>query len=467
MGNASEFELKRLYDAAIAFKDLKPWMWMYASQVIVVKDKETGIEGFCSVMGMMGEHFSLSVYLGQEGYDSYRYLYDKTNLCYLDHVFLKGEVRRHCISVSFESLEGVTEVDIAQAKALGYDFNGANQWPRFRYHEPGLYSWYIEEDWQCQFLTEALRQVMIMARLHRRKSIDIPDISDDKYYLRYVEDNNWKTKIIEAAPYKDGKQVKSVSFENKFLAYKLKKLPRFAITLQAIQFYMPNPVILEEGMQPFYMLITAIVDSEEGQLFFLDIQEDRVINENGVLNALGNQLLQIGVRPNLIQAEDEELFALLKDFCKEIEVELELEDEVESAHEFAQYLYDEVGVKTESVLEEENDGDIKRLTHFTDQVYELLSEQGSLDELAIGARHYYKEVIETFVLAMYTLKNQLPTEWTPSEVKHVCLTVLPKQLSTEALKEAKVILNHFINILGEDDVLKGYKMVLLVINNCI
>ena len=95
MGIATNFELHRLYEAAIAFKKLQPWKWMYASQVFIVHDNEREIDGFCSIMGMMGEYFSLSVYLGESGYQSYRYLYDKASLAYMDHIFMKAEVKKN------------------------------------------------------------------------------------------------------------------------------------------------------------------------------------------------------------------------------------------------------------------------------------------------------------------------------------------------------------------------------------
>ena len=84
---------------------------MYASQVVIIHDDERDIDGFCSIMGMMGEHFSLSVYLGPSGYQSYRYLYDKASLAYMDHVFMKSEVKRNCLTVSFENSENMTDVD--------------------------------------------------------------------------------------------------------------------------------------------------------------------------------------------------------------------------------------------------------------------------------------------------------------------------------------------------------------------
>ena len=96
MGIATNVELHKLYEAAIAFRKLQPWKWMYASQVFIVHDDERDIDGFCSIMGMMGEHFSLSVYLGESGYQSYRYLYDKDSLAYIDHIFMKAEVKKNC-----------------------------------------------------------------------------------------------------------------------------------------------------------------------------------------------------------------------------------------------------------------------------------------------------------------------------------------------------------------------------------
>ena len=178
MGIATNVELHKLYEAAIAFRKLQPWKWMYASQVFIIHDDERDIDGFCSIMGMMGEHFSLSVYLGEAGYQSYRYLYDKASLAYMDHIFMKAEVKKNCLTVSFENPEALTEHDDEQAMFLGYQFKGKNECPRFRYHHPGIYSWYLTDGWQCRFLTKALEQAMIVARLELTKDLKVPEIYD-------------------------------------------------------------------------------------------------------------------------------------------------------------------------------------------------------------------------------------------------------------------------------------------------
>jgi hypothetical protein len=56
-----------LYEAAARVKEMKPWEWMMEDQVFSVRDPETEEIGFVSVMGMLGEHYGVSLYLGSEG----------------------------------------------------------------------------------------------------------------------------------------------------------------------------------------------------------------------------------------------------------------------------------------------------------------------------------------------------------------------------------------------------------------
>ena len=341
MGIATNVELHKLYEAAIAFRKLQPWKWMYASQVFIVHDDERDIDGFCSIMGMMGEHFSLSVYLGESGYQSYRYLYDKASLAYMDHIFMKAEVKKNCLTVSFEDPESLTEHDDEQAMFLGYQFKGKNECPRFRYHHPGIYSWYLTDGWQCRFLTKALEQAMIVARLELTQDLQVPEIYDNKYYLRgYTEEEGWTGTFVDANLYRKAPKLKKTIFQNDLLAYRLKKLPKLLITLEAIQFYLPNPVVEVESGQPFFMLVTALVDSEEGQLFYLDIQETAALYLSDTVSELAKQFIDLQIRPCEIVAEDEDAYALLEDFCKQIDVKLSIGHHTACAHEFAEYIYD-------------------------------------------------------------------------------------------------------------------------------
>ena len=58
---------QRLYAAAAEVKALAPWQWMHEGDLFAVEDPASGRIGFVSIMGAVGEHFAVAVYLGGEG----------------------------------------------------------------------------------------------------------------------------------------------------------------------------------------------------------------------------------------------------------------------------------------------------------------------------------------------------------------------------------------------------------------
>jgi hypothetical protein len=53
-----------LYAVTDRVKAAAPREWMTEGDVFGVQDPDTGELGFVSVMGMLGEHYAVSVYLG-------------------------------------------------------------------------------------------------------------------------------------------------------------------------------------------------------------------------------------------------------------------------------------------------------------------------------------------------------------------------------------------------------------------
>ena len=57
---------RELYRAARRIKELAPWDWMEEVDVFGIEFPGINEIGFVSVMGMLGEHISVSVYLGKD-----------------------------------------------------------------------------------------------------------------------------------------------------------------------------------------------------------------------------------------------------------------------------------------------------------------------------------------------------------------------------------------------------------------
>jgi hypothetical protein len=60
-------EWRGLYESAVRIKEISPWEWMTETDVFGVRSPESGELGFVSVMGLLGEHYAVSLYLGSEG----------------------------------------------------------------------------------------------------------------------------------------------------------------------------------------------------------------------------------------------------------------------------------------------------------------------------------------------------------------------------------------------------------------
>lgn len=60
-------EWRRLYEAAVCFRDSHPWEWMTETDVFGIQSPATGEIYYASIMGMRGEHRALALYQGSKG----------------------------------------------------------------------------------------------------------------------------------------------------------------------------------------------------------------------------------------------------------------------------------------------------------------------------------------------------------------------------------------------------------------
>jgi hypothetical protein len=260
---------ENLFQAAIDFRDLKPWEWMYDADIFGVEDPETGEIGWCSVMGAGGQVYSLTVYPGEEGFytfDRLASLDDET----LETDYIAAGIEMKILQVEFTGREEITDVDRAAFKALGLKFRGDGNWVQIREMQPGYMPWYLSDD-QAVFLTHCLRQAIEVALRFQEDEDIIADHSGDplvrtpdktaggiRWSDRYQPEPEWSPPPRKADP---------------FLLNRAKKELKVTPTTSCFALdYIPGGFNAEgDEERPFFSKIAIWMDYESGMILGTDL----------------------------------------------------------------------------------------------------------------------------------------------------------------------------------------------------
>jgi hypothetical protein len=251
-------EWQDLYHISEKVKDLKPWEWMEEVDLFGVQDPESNQIGYTSVMGRMGEHFGVFIYLGVEGLYGFWGFQEQHS---------EGDPMRifeipH-LQVSFENREMLTEVDRKVIKKLGLKFRGKNEWPQFRSVKPGHLPWYLEA-WEARFMTHVLTQLLDVAERMKADSALLDPKSDTEYLVRVGQQREdgyvWKDQIMLIPPPEP--EVIRIPMDVKLLN-KLSNTPPSHVVLEVDFFMVPTPV--QDGKtRPYFPYMLLVVDQASG-----------------------------------------------------------------------------------------------------------------------------------------------------------------------------------------------------------
>jgi hypothetical protein len=257
-------EWQALYQAAVAFRDLAPWDWMYDSDMFGVQDPVSGEIGYCCVMGNLGEHFALGVYLGSEGLAGYRKiasgeLYPPDTTALLHY--------QKCLMASFEDRELLDRQDLSVIKAVGLKFRGRGAWPLFRSYLPDYHPWFLTADEAC-FLTLALQQALDVAqRFGQNAELLAP--REEQYLIRVPESDGaalrWSDRWLTPARLPAAASVVPPVDEPRIQRIKQAITTRQG-TWEADLLLSPTPIQEQKGQRPYYPYMSLWVDRRSGMV---------------------------------------------------------------------------------------------------------------------------------------------------------------------------------------------------------
>ena len=330
-------EWRELYEAAIRVKELAPWEWMTEADIFCVQSPETGDLGFVSMMGMLGEHYAVSLYLGSEGIHGFLALQETGPFAGPDDLIMIPQLQ-----ASFEDRGELNKRDREIIKELGLKFRGRNAWPMFRSYRPSFFPWFLEAG-EARFLTVALEQLADVAPRFRED----PSLLDgDDYLLRTPRREGgtllWEDATIGVPPL-DAPPIEVEVEVEKMEA--LGRLPMRRAHLE-VDFFMLFASVRDQGDRPYFPHMLMMVDAESGMILGSELLAPFPSQEamwGSVPENLADQLLGMELRPEKISVDSDLLFSLLAPLSEQVGFGLELEPSLPSLEAVREDLLDAFG----------------------------------------------------------------------------------------------------------------------------
>ena len=253
-------EWKDLYEAAIQFKKMKCWDWMWDTDLFGVQNPITGEIGYCCVMGGAGEHYALAVYQGSEGLYGYLSLQSGTKPSLQDILSLQK-----LLMASFEDRELLQKEDLQLTKKFDLKFSGPDSWPLFRSYLPGYHPWYLTDE-EAKYLTLCLWQAIDVSLRFKDDPRKLTPHMGNHYLVRVPKKDktglSWRDVWMEPLPLQKGEIIVEPIDEVRLEKIK-RRIPNRQGVWEVDYFYYPNP-IQEKKDRPYYPYITLWVDQHSG-----------------------------------------------------------------------------------------------------------------------------------------------------------------------------------------------------------
>jgi hypothetical protein len=182
--------MEKLYGLACDLYGLHPWRLLNESQLILVRDSISGETCYCSVMGALGEVYSVHVYIGTESFRLYRRME-------AEEITDPGEffASQRGVSVEFVPKTELEQPDRELLSAMKHPQGRGVASPIFRAIRPGFLPWFVTEA-EAQTLTECLRAVIaVCSSVVSQKSASYWKRKDTYPIVSCIEGNGRQFKV--------------------------------------------------------------------------------------------------------------------------------------------------------------------------------------------------------------------------------------------------------------------------------
>lgn len=388
----------KLYALAFEYKKTKLWNILKETEVFAVK-MSNGKIGYISIMGIKGEHCALGLYVGEEGFDSFRMMMNISEFIMPIEDSREMFLQQKCLQCAFESKEMLSKEEIEEtkkyARSHGIRIAGKNAYPHFVKYQPNCLPWHLQTEKEEEELCEALAAAIEMAKLldeNMPETLGLKRFTDATKEVPMLEQQNGayvlgKAKIPKEKP----KKLPTPKASNDIGIARLKKAKRMGVWECGIMRY-PQPVQDEPGAIPIFPVVLLAVESFTNHLLPIEPVFDYEDNPEKLLNLLIDAFISEHICPSRIKVQDERTYAFIKAFCDRLKIAVSIEEELPVLEDVEDSFYEHIFMSEMEEMYDEMD---------MEELMQQLPDDVQPEELPA-------EIIEMFLLLMK--ERNLPKE---------------------------------------------------------
>lgn len=319
----------RFYDAALAFRKLELWEFLTDDQIFALRVKDQIC--YINITGLLGQQYSLGVYPGQEGIDSLwrinqMYMVSETE----EMAAFFGQRSLICEYVPRDELDpNSVKMLSAYMKAHGKTMRGKSAiWPQILKCRPYREMTYQHDDAEAEIVTEALEAACWLTGNLGRPIYTLAHLyeSDRTMPLLHREGDTWRIEDIPMPPEPEFAFPVGHTINEMYMARvrKLKKKGIWACEMLLDPF--PREA---EGMEEkviAWQLLT--VDLDTGAEIPIQMVREYETRTEVMLDKIMEAMFRERACPEAFCVHDERTYALLRDWCAEMKIELSMEEEI-------------------------------------------------------------------------------------------------------------------------------------------
>lgn len=369
-----------LFEIALEYKKTKLWKQLYDSELFALK-LSNGEIGYCSVMGVLGEHIALALYIGRDGLDSFRKMYeadDAPNELMMREIM----VSQDCIQCSFENKEMLSPKEIEEArqyaKAKGVTLRGHHAYPQFYRYRLSRYPWPLDDPMEEQLLYEALSAAIEIAEKLKttdKSELGFSEGEPDGRSIPFLEkvNDHYQMSLIKLPP-RQKKPHPSPIIHDEMLIARLAKKRKPRLTWACEVIMLPYPVTNEgEGDMlkselknaPYFPYMLLIVDCNSGMIIQTNLIYDYDQHAEEMLAELTRIMDDHGV-PSEILVRDDRTKKLISALAKQIGIKVTKCDDLPFLDEIEEELIDQM-----NNLDNSDQNDESMMDEFIEMFMEL------------------------------------------------------------------------------------------------